>query len=235
MPKAQAPSAPVVVAVAVAFVMLVLLVIAWPFSLAATQLLAADLYAGRDPALRELLSRAKPLWTRMFTLGLIVYGSYLLWTVIPFLVAVSMTAGAASVSGFLLMLSLLIFAAYMVARLFINFLSGNRPARWERGRQPRLTGKQRSGPKRTDAPARKRPLDRGADPVAPVSPVANVAIELRWCYSDARGNKPEQAATMVQAATKNSGSAFRPDDAAQLSDARDSAVVAGGYFCRALS
>ena len=38
------------------------------------QILAADLFAGRDPGLRDLLRRAKPLWTRMFILGLIVYG-----------------------------------------------------------------------------------------------------------------------------------------------------------------
>ena len=83
MPKDQGSMVPVLTAAAVAFVMLVLLVIAWPFSLAATQLLAADLHAGRDPSVHDLLGRAKPLWSRMFFLGLIVYGSYILWTAIP--------------------------------------------------------------------------------------------------------------------------------------------------------
>ncbi len=113
---------PIVIAsVAVAFVMLMLLVIAWPFSLAGMQILSADLLAGREPGMREVLSRAKPLWTRMFVLGLIVYGSYFLWTVIPLLVALSLTA-AATAGALLIMLLLLIFTAYMVARLFINFL-----------------------------------------------------------------------------------------------------------------
>ena len=122
MPKDHGPVAPVIISVVVAFVMLVLLVIAWPFSLAGLQLLAADLYAGRNPTLRDLLTRAKPLWSRMFILGLIVYGSYFLWTVIPLIVAAGLATGATSFSSLLLMLLLLIFALYMVARLFINFL-----------------------------------------------------------------------------------------------------------------
>jgi hypothetical protein len=210
MPKDQGPLAPVIFAVAVAFVMLVLLVIAWPFSLAATQLLAADIYAGRDPTLGDLLSRAKPLWTRMFVLGLIVYGSYLLWTVIPFLVALSLATGAASVSGLLLMLSLLIFAAYMVARLFINFLF------WEQagalGRAAAIEALQeskdlaRSG---TDRPRAQRPLYRGAMIASLwllVIIAANVAIEFPVVLFRMRGvTSLEQAATMVQAmATKNS-------------------------------
>ena len=209
VPKEQAPSAPVVVAVAVAFVMLVLLVIAWPFSLAATQLLAADLYAGRDPTLGDLLSRAKPLWTRMFTLGLIVYGSYLLWTVIPFLVALSMTAGAASVSGLLLMLSLLIFAAYMVARLFINFLFWQQAgALGERTAIEALQESKDLARSGTDRPRAHRPLYRGAMIAALwllVIIAVNVAIELPVVLFRMRGvTSLEQAATMVQAMAKNS-------------------------------
>ena len=210
MPKDQGPLAPVVLAVAVAFVMLVLLVIAWPFSLAATQLLAADLYASRDPTLGDLLSRAKPLWTRMFILGLIVYGSYLLWTVIPLLVALALAAGAASVSGFLLMLSLLIFAAYMVARLFVNFLF------WQQagalGGTAAIETLQaskdlaRSG---TDRPRAQRPLYRGAMIAGLwllVIIAVNVAIELPVLLFRMRGvTSLEEATTMVQAmATKNS-------------------------------
>jgi len=210
MPKEQTFSAPVVVAVAVAFVMLALLVIAWPFSLAATQLLAADLYAGRDPALGDLLSRAKPLWTRMFTLGLIVYGSYLLWTVIPFLVALSMAAGAASVTGLLLMLSLLIFATYMVARLFINFLFWQQAGALGGGTAIEALQESkdlaRSG---TDRPRGQRPLYRGAIIAAlwlVVIIAVNVAIELPALLYRMRGvTSLEQAAAMVQAmATKNS-------------------------------
>ena len=210
MPKEQAPSAPVVVAGAVAFVMLVLLVIAWPFSLAATQLLAADLYAGRDPALGDLLSRAKPLWTRMFTLGLIVYGSYLLWTVIPLLVALSMATGAASVGGLLLMLSLLIFVAYMVARLFINFLFWQQAgALGERTAIEALQESKDLARSGTDRPRAQRPLYRGAMIAALwllVIIALNVAIALPVLLFRMREvTSLEQAVTMVQAmATQNS-------------------------------
>ena len=210
MPKNPGALTPVIVAAAVAFVMLVLLVIAWPFSLAATQLLAADLHAGRDPKLPDLLSRAKPLWTRMFTLGLIVYGSYLLWTVIPLLVAFPLAAGAASLSGVLLALLLLLFTAYMVARLFINFLF------WQQagalGERPTFEALQeskelaRSG---TERPRAQRPLYRGAM-IASLWLLAiillNVAIELPVVLLRMRGvTSLEQAATTIQAmATANS-------------------------------
>ncbi len=211
MPKDQASPTPAILAAAVAFLMLVLLVIAWPFSLAATQLLAADLHAGRDPRLGNLLSRAKPLWTRMFILGLIVYGSYILWGIIPLLVAFSLAAGAAaSLSALLLTLLLLIFAAYMVARLFINFLF------WQQsgalGGRPTIEALQeskdlaRSGTERTRA---QRPLYRGAMIASLwllVVIVLNVAIELPLVLFRMRGvTSIEQAATMMQSmATTNS-------------------------------
>ncbi len=118
----KAGQLPIVIgAAAVVFVMIVLLVIGWPFSLAGLQMLAADLLEGRQPNVRSVLVRSKPLWTRMFTLALIVYGSYFLWTVIPLLVAFSLTTSGSG-GALLLVLLLLIFTAYMVGRLFINFL-----------------------------------------------------------------------------------------------------------------
>ncbi|MGI8430933.1 MAG: DUF4339 domain-containing protein, partial [Chthoniobacterales bacterium] len=117
-PLLQTPNAsgqlPLVVAsAAVAFIMLALLVVAWPFSLAGLQLLAADLHAGRDPGLHDVLVRAKALWTRLFVLGLTVYGSYFLWTTIPLLVALSLVSSGSG-GAILLVLFLLIFVAYMV-------------------------------------------------------------------------------------------------------------------------
>ena len=210
MPKDQGPLAPVILAAGVAFLMLVLLVIAWPFSLAATQLLAADLYEGRDPSLGDLLSRAKSLWTRMFVLGLIVYGSYLLWTVIPLLVALTLAAGTASAGGLLLMLSLLIFAAYMVARLFINFLFWQQAgALGKEGAIEALQSSKDLARSGTDRPRAQRPFYRGAlfASLWLLAIIAvNVAIELPVVLFRMRGvTSLEQAATMVQAmATKNS-------------------------------
>lgn len=209
MPKDGASLAPVLTAAAVAFVMLVSLIIAWPFSLAATQLLAADLDAGRNPGgLNDLLTRAKPLWTRMFILGLIVYGSYLLWTIIPLLFAFSLVAGAASLSGSLVALLLLLFTAYMVARLFIHFLFwqqtgalGSRPTveALQESRELARSGK--------ELPRSERPLYRGAL-IASLWILAiivlNVAIELPVVLFKLRGvTSVEEAATMMQAMATN--------------------------------
>jgi hypothetical protein len=209
MPKDQGPLAPVIISVAVAFVMLVLLVIAWPFSLAGLQLLAADLYAGRSPTLRDLLTRAKPLWSRMFILGLIVYGSYFLWTVIPLIVAAGLAAGATSFGGLLLILLLLIFSLYMVARLFINFLfwqqAGTLGGPDAMGALRESKDLARSG---KEHPRRQRPLYRGAI-IASVWLLAiillNVAIELPVVLFQMRGvTSLEQALTTLQAmATKS--------------------------------
>ena len=192
----------------VAFIMLMLLVIAWPFSLAALQLLAADLLAGRDPGLRDLLTRAKPLWTRMFLLGLIVYGSYFLWTVVPLLVALSLvTAGSAG--ALLIMLLLLIFTAYMVARLFINFLFWQ-PAGALGGADTIETLREskelaRSG---TDRPRLERPLYRGAIIASLwllVIIILNMGIELPVILWRLRGaTSVDQALPILQAiATSN--------------------------------
>ncbi len=211
MPKDQGSLGPVIAAAAVVFAMLVLLVIAWPFSLAATQLLAADLYAGRDPTVHDLLARAKPLWTRMLMLALVVYGSYFLWTALPLLVAFSLAAGAASITSLLLTLALLLFTAYMVARLFINFLFwqqtgalGARPTAIEALQESKDLA--RSG---TERPRAQRPLYRGAM-IASLWLLAlillNVAIEMPVVLFRMRGvTSLEQAAAMMQTmATNNS-------------------------------
>ncbi len=155
----------------------------WPFSLAGrSQLLAADLYAGRDPTLGDLLSRAKPLWTRMFVLGLIVYGSYFLWTVDP-------TPRGAFAGGrrdlgerVLSCSSLLFFRPGCSARLFINFLFWQQAGRaWRDGGTRGSAGKQGSGAKRYGPAPVQRPLYRGAMIVALwllVIIAANVAILL---------------------------------------------------------
>jgi hypothetical protein len=121
-PKPGESMTPVMVSAAIVFLMLVALVISWPFSFAGMQLLAADLLSGHNPSLRELFARAKPLWTRMLALGFVVYGSYLLWTLVPLLVALSLLAGPVSLFTIFLSFGLLLFIVYMVARLFINFL-----------------------------------------------------------------------------------------------------------------
>ncbi len=205
MPKDQGPLGPVIASALVVFVMLVLLVIAWPFSLAGMQLLAADLQAGRNPGLRDILTRAKLLWTRMFILGLIVYGSYFLWTVIPLLVAFSLAAGATSLSTLLITLMLLLFTAYMVARLFINFLFWQQAGALGGGGDAMEALREskdlaRSGSER---PRAQRPLYRGAM-IASLWLLAiillNIAIEMPGVLFRMRGvTSVEQATAMIQA------------------------------------
>ena len=134
-----------IVSAVIVFLMLALLIVGWPFSLAGMQLLAANLFTGSNPNLKELFARAKPLWTRMLGLGFVVYGSYFLWTLVPLLVALSLLAGGAvSLGTIFLSLALLIFTTYMVARLFINFLSGSKRERSGTPKRWRPCGKARS-------------------------------------------------------------------------------------------
>jgi hypothetical protein len=203
MPKEGGPTPLVIGSALIVFVMLALLVVAWPFSLAGMQLLAADLFAGRNPGLREVLSRAKSLWMRMFLLGLIVYGSYFLWTVIPLLVALSLAAGPLSLGSVALMLSLLFFAVYMVARLFINFLFWQQAGALGGGetidglRESKELA--RSG---TELPRLQRPLYRGAL-IASLWLLLiiffNFAIEMPVVLYRMRGvTSLEQAAALLQ-------------------------------------
>lgn len=209
MPKPGQAMTPVVLGAAVAFVMLVLLVIAWPFSIVGMQVLSAELAAGHNPGLRQLLSRAKPLWMRIFALGAIVYGSYLLWTVIPLLVALSLAGGAASFASLFLSLCLLIFTAYMVARLFINFLFWQQAGALGGGDAVEALRESkelaRSG---TDRPRLERPLYRGALIASLWLLVIiglNLAIELPVIFFQLRNvTTMEQAATSLESmATMN--------------------------------
>ncbi len=193
----------VIVAAAVAFLMLMLLVIAWPFSLAGMQLLAADLWAGRNPSLRQILDRAKPLWTRMFVLGLIVYGSYILWTLIPLLVAFSIATGSASLSSLLLVLCLLIFTTYMVARLFINFLFWQQAGALGGGDTMETLRESRElARSRAELPRMQRPLYRGALIASLwllLLIVLNVAIEMPVVLYRMRDvTSLEQASALLQ-------------------------------------
>jgi hypothetical protein len=211
MPKPGEAATPVIISAAVAFLALVLLVIAWPFSIAGHQLLAGDLSNGQSPGLRELLGRAKPLWMRIFILGLMVYGSYLLWTVIPLVFGFSLVATAtSSLSATFLALCLLSFAAYMVARLFINFLfwqpagvlGGGDPA--EALRESRALARSQ-----TDRPRMERPLYRGALIASlwlVVMFAVDIAIELPVMLYQLRNvTSLEDAATAMQTLTSAKG------------------------------
>ena len=240
LPANNGPLTPVIVSVLVAFAMLMLLIIAWPFSLAGMQLLSADLLAGRNPTLRDLLTRAKPLWTRMFVLGLIVYGSYLLWTVLPLLLAASL-ATAATAGALLFVLLLLIFTTYMVARLFINFLfwqpagalgGGDAMDALRESKELARSGNER--------PRMERPLYRGAIIASVwllVIIVLNIGIELpamlwrlRGVTSVEQGSPADPGDGDQQLARPS----LWPNDSLQLARERALARLARRSFRRAL-
>jgi hypothetical protein len=203
MPKEGGPTPLVIGSALIVFVMLALLVVAWPFSVAGMQLLAADLFAGRNPGLREVLSRAKPLWMRVFLLGLIVYGSYFLWTIIPLLVALSLAVGPRSLGSVALMFSLLFFAVYMVARLFINFLFWQQAGALGGGETiDSLRESKELARSGTELPRLQRPLYRGALIASLwllVIIFFNFAIELPVVLYRMRGvTSLEQAAALLQ-------------------------------------
>jgi hypothetical protein len=209
LPKPGQSLTPIVASAAVAFTMLVLLIIAWPISIAGMQLLSADLSLGRNPGLREIISRAKPLWMRIFGLGLMVYGSYFLWTVIPLLVALSLMSAPADAGSLLLTLCLLIFTAYMVARLFINFLFWQQAGALggadavEALRESKMLARSQS-----DRPRMQRPLYRGAL-IASLWLLAiiglNIAIELPLLLFQIRNvTSLEQATATLQSFTNMS-------------------------------
>jgi hypothetical protein len=139
----------------------------------------------------------------MFVLGLVVYGSYFLWTVIPSLVALSLAPGAASPTSLLLMLCLLLFALYMAGRLFINFLF------WQQAgalggveTMEALRESKELARSRTDLPWMQRPLYRGALIASLWLLVIiglSAAIELPAVFFRMRDvTSVEQATTMLQ-------------------------------------
>ncbi len=209
LPANNGSFTPMILSVVVAFVMLMLLIIAWPFSLAGMQLLAAELLAKRDPKLGYILTLAKPLWTRMFVLGLIVYGSYLFWTVLPLLLAATLaTAGTAG--AVLIVLLLLIFTTYMVARLFVNFLFWQPAGAIGRGdAMEALRESKEMARSGNERPRIERPVYRGAIIASVwlvVIIVVDMGVELPAMLWRLRGvTSVEQALPLIQAmATSNS-------------------------------
>lgn len=105
----------------VALLALIAVVVIWPIFLAAIQIATLEVLNGRGVRLRELVSRAIKFFGRFAPLSLIVYGSYLLWT-IPLLVAVDLARSEPTLGTIALTLALLALQVMMVSRLFINFL-----------------------------------------------------------------------------------------------------------------
>jgi hypothetical protein len=102
--------------------MLLLTILVWPISTAGFQYVADDVLRGRHRSFKDQLLAAIGCWSRMLTAGLLVYGSYFFWTVIPFTAMIASLASGISVVSILLYLLIGAFMVYMIGRLFVNFL-----------------------------------------------------------------------------------------------------------------
>ncbi len=106
----------------VGLVALVLVIVNWPIFLAGIQIASIAVLEGGTVRTAELFRRAANYFPRFARLGLIVYGSYFLWTALPVLAILSLLAASPSIPVILLALILLAIQVMMVARLFVNFL-----------------------------------------------------------------------------------------------------------------
>ncbi len=187
-----------------ALLLLALCIVAFPFSVAATQFLADDIARGEAPNFIGVLSRSKPIWPRILLLALLVYGSYALWVGLPLAASYSIVASEPTLPSLLLVLLLLVFVMFMAARLFINFLF------WQQsgtlgdvgGIEALRESKElaRSG---RDAPPLARPLVRGAI-IASVWLLAllilSALIEVPFVAMQLRGAaSPEELVARAQA------------------------------------
>lgn len=120
-PKANAAGG-LTLANVVALIAVTMLVVNWPIFLAGIQVATIDALEGRRVSTRELLRRAANFFPRFAKLSLIVYGSYLFWTLVPVIAILSVVNGTASISAVLFALILLGLQVMMVTRLWVNFM-----------------------------------------------------------------------------------------------------------------
>jgi uncharacterized protein DUF4339 len=122
LPEREPAAGAAVTASAIAIVMLAIILALWPIFIAGIQIATADLAAGRNISLRDVLKYAVEFWPRVAKLCLVVYGSYFLWSIVPLLAILSLVAAQPSVVTVLLALAILALQVYMTARLWVNFL-----------------------------------------------------------------------------------------------------------------
>lgn len=146
----------------IAVVTFVLALVAWPIFVAGLQFATHELALGRTIRLGEILRRATNFWPRVARLSVLVYGSYIFWTILPLLVIFAF-ASAPSLLSFALAFVAAIFQVYMASRLFINFLF------WQQTSTiggldgaDALVASRALARSRSEAPRLQRPLYRGA-------------------------------------------------------------------------
>jgi len=187
---------------AVAVVMLAILLVVWPIFVAGLQFAVKEMAEGREIRLDALLRRSVNYWPRVARLCAVVYGSFLFWTGLPLLLALS-TATSPSIPSILIALLALSFQVYVFGRLFTNFLFGQKACTigdldgTEALRESRELARSRKS-----EPLVQRPLFRGAVIVSLwvlVLIVVSVAVELPFTLARFQGITTfEDAYAMMQ-------------------------------------
>ncbi len=153
---------PAVTVPPICWLMLALTILLWPISTAGFQYVVDDVLRGRRRSLTEQFAAALNCFGRMLSAGLLVYGSYFFWTVVPFATMIAVLASGISLVSVAVYLLIGAFLVYMIARLIINFLFWEQTAAFGEGsallalRESKELA--RCAP---DAPRMDRPLYRG--------------------------------------------------------------------------
>lgn len=113
---------PAVTVPPICWLMFLLVILVWPVSTAGFQYVADDVLRGRRRSFTEQFSAALQRWGRMLSTGLVVYASFFFWFFVPFTAMIAILAGGLSELSVMLYLLIGAFMAYMIGRLFVNFL-----------------------------------------------------------------------------------------------------------------
>jgi hypothetical protein len=213
-------------AILVTLLALPVVIATWFLFIAGLQFTAVEIIAGRAPALGLIVARARQVWGRVTRCGLVVYGSYIFWTLLP-LMAIAIVAGSPSIPGLLLALVALAFQVFMVGRLWINFLFWQQASTIadldaaESLQESRDLARSNSA-----APRLERPLYRGAIIASVwllVMLAANMVVELPFLLARLQGATSLQE---IQSLTEQIANATAPDALRIAADALNSLVGA---------
>ncbi|MBA2431041.1 MAG: DUF4339 domain-containing protein [Chthoniobacterales bacterium] len=208
-------------------VMIPVVLATWFVFIAGVQYTTADILAGRVPQFADLLGRVKQIWSRVARVGCVVYGSYLLWTLLPLLAMSIVAGGQASAASLLLATAALGFLAFMVGRLFVNFMFWQQACTiGERDVVESLQESRELGWSGVERPRLERPLFRGAILAALwvlVLLLANTAIEMPFLALRLQGVASME---QVQAVTEQMRTATAPDGLTLLSNGLSSLLHA---------
>jgi hypothetical protein len=159
----EAVPVPTVTVPPICLLMFGLVILLWPVSTAGFQYVADDVLRGRQRSVAEQFTAAVNRFGRMFSTGLVAYGSYFFWFFVPLTAMVALLASGITALSLMLYLLIGAFMVYMNARLFINFLFWEQVAAFEdKGALLALRESKELARCAPDAPRLDRPLFRGA-------------------------------------------------------------------------